>query len=98
MARANNRGDATRRDENRCWRLAQTRYERRRAQHDVIGVRRPRGAARAIRRCTMEILRTPDDRFHGLSGYPFVPQYVDVAGLRIHYLDEGPAEAAPILL
>ena len=46
----------------------------------------------------MEILRTPDDRFHSLSGYPFVPQYVDVDGLRIHYVDEGPPEAAPILL
>ena len=46
----------------------------------------------------MEVLRTPDDRFHNLSGYPFAPQYVDVGGLRIHYVDEGPPEAAPILL
>jgi len=46
----------------------------------------------------MDVLRTPDDRFHSLPGYPFVPQYVDVDGLRIHYLDEGPPEAAPILL
>ncbi len=46
----------------------------------------------------MDVLRTPDDRFHNLSGYPFVPQYVDVDGVRIHYVDEGPPEAAPILL
>jgi len=46
----------------------------------------------------MDVLRTPDDRFHSLPGYPFVPQYVDVDGLRIHYLDEGPPEAAQILL
>jgi len=46
----------------------------------------------------MDVLRTPDDRFHNLSGYPFVPQYVDLDGLRVHYVDEGPPEAAPILL
>src|ERR671935_72337 len=46
----------------------------------------------------MEILRTPDERFADLSGYPFEPHYVDVDGLRIHYIDEGPREAAPILL
>ncbi|MCA1830024.1 MAG: haloalkane dehalogenase [Actinomycetota bacterium] len=37
----------------------------------------------------MEILRTPDDRFAGLPGYPFEPHYVDVDGVRIHYVDEG---------
>lgn len=46
----------------------------------------------------MDVLRTPDDRFRNLPGYPFVPQYVDVDGLRVHYVDEGPPEAAPILL
>ena len=46
----------------------------------------------------MEILRTPDERFDRLPGYPFAPNYVDVDGLRIHYVDEGPREAGPILL
>ncbi len=46
----------------------------------------------------MDVLRTPDDCFHSLPGYPFAPQYVDVRGVRVHYLDEGPAAAAPILL
>ena len=47
----------------------------------------------------MEILRTPDDRFANLPGYPFVPRYVTVEGeLRVHYLDEGPADAAPVLM
>ena len=51
----------------------------------------------------METLRTPDDRFVGLPDFPFAPHYVDVpdgvgATLRIHYLDEGPPEAAPVLL
>ncbi len=46
----------------------------------------------------MESLRTPDARFAHLSGYPFAPHYVEVDGLRVHYLDEGPRDAAPVLL
>ncbi len=46
----------------------------------------------------MEILRTPDERFHNLPGYSFAPQYVEVDGLRIHYIDEGPANAETVLL
>lgn len=51
----------------------------------------------------MEVLRTPDERFAGLADYPFAPHYLTVtdadgAGLRIHYVDEGPRDAAPILL
>jgi haloalkane dehalogenase len=46
----------------------------------------------------MEILRTPDERFEKLPGYDFEPHYVGVNGLRVHYLDEGPADAAPVLL
>ncbi len=45
-------------------------------------------------------LRTPDSRFAELAGYPFAPNYVDVSEdgeLRMHYVDEGPADAAPIL-
>lgn len=44
------------------------------------------------------VFRTPDSRFENLKDYPFAPNYMDIQGLRIHYLDEGPAEAAPILL
>ncbi len=46
----------------------------------------------------MDVLRTPDERFENLPGYPFVPHYAEVEGLRIHYVDEGPREAAPLLL
>src|SRR5579884_1169141 len=46
----------------------------------------------------MEILRTPDERFAHLPAYPFAPHYVEIDGLRMHYLDEGPAGAAPVLL
>ncbi len=46
----------------------------------------------------MDALRTPDDRFADLPGYPFAPHYLEVDGLRVHYVDEGPPAAAPILL
>ncbi len=47
----------------------------------------------------MNILRTPDDRFVGLPDFPFEPHYADLSdGLRVHYVDEGPSDAAPVLL
>jgi haloalkane dehalogenase len=46
----------------------------------------------------MRILRTPDSRFNNLKDFPFNPHYIDVNDLRMHYLDEGPAYANPILL
>jgi haloalkane dehalogenase len=51
----------------------------------------------------MEVLRTPDERFIDLADYPFAPHYLTVTDadgteLRIHYVDEGPRDAAPILL
>jgi haloalkane dehalogenase len=51
----------------------------------------------------MKILRTPDERFAGLPGYAFDPNYAEISDgeggtLRVHYLDEGPADAAPMLL
>ena len=51
----------------------------------------------------MDALRTPDERFADLDGFPFQPHYVEVPSgdggtLRVHYLDEGPPDAAPVLL
>ena len=46
----------------------------------------------------MDILRTPDARFADLAGYRWSPHYVEVDGLRIHYLDEGPADGPVVLL
>jgi haloalkane dehalogenase len=46
----------------------------------------------------MELLRTPDERFANLPDYPFAPHYVEVDGVRIHYVDEGPTSAEPVLL
>lgn len=47
----------------------------------------------------MDVYRTPDDRFAGLPDFPFAPHYKELeGGLRLHYLDEGPRDGAPILL
>lgn len=51
----------------------------------------------------MKTLRTPDERFAGLPDFPFEPHYAEVddgegGHLRMHYLDEGPEDAAPVLL
>ena len=47
---------------------------------------------------TIKALRTPDARFADLPGYDFASHYVDVAGLRMHYIDKGPSDADPVLL
>jgi haloalkane dehalogenase len=53
----------------------------------------------------MEIVRTPDERFTDLPGYPFAPHHTEVARgdgtgatLRMHHLDEGPADATETVL
>lgn len=51
----------------------------------------------------MDLLRTPDERFENLPGYTFEPRYVEVrgdtdAGIRVHYVDEGPRDAADTVL
>ncbi len=50
---------------------------------------------------TIEALRTDDSAFADLPGWPYEPRYVeDLAGyegLRMHYVDEGPADV-PVML
>lgn len=46
----------------------------------------------------IEFLRTPDERFKDLKNYPFSPNYIEVSGLRIHYVDEGDKKAEPVLM
>ena len=51
----------------------------------------------------MDTLRTPDERFHDLPGFPYRPHYTEVddgdgGRLRIHHLDEGPADGPVVLL
>ena len=45
----------------------------------------------------MEILRTPDDRFDGLEGWDYAPNYIDdlpgYPDMRVHYVDEGTKDA-----
>ena len=44
------------------------------------------------------VLRTPDSRFDNLPDYPFAPNYVEIDGYRVHYLDEGPTNGEVIFL
>lgn len=47
----------------------------------------------------MRILRTEEQRFARLPDYPFTPHYLNVApGLQMHYVDEGPLNADPVLM
>jgi tRNA(adenine34) deaminase len=69
-----------------CGALLSNFFRRRREQS--------RGSAQPLRE---DALRTPDERFAGLSGYPWAANYLNdlpsLAGLRLHYLDEGPRDA-----
>lgn len=46
----------------------------------------------------VELLRTPDERFEALPGYPFEPRYLTIDGIRVHYVEEGPSDAEPVLM
>lgn len=46
----------------------------------------------------MKLLRTPDERFKGLPGYPFKPHYAEVEGVRIHFVDEGHNDRETVLM
>jgi haloalkane dehalogenase len=47
----------------------------------------------------MNVLRTPDARFADLPDYPFAPHYYQISPeLRLHYVDEGPRDAPPVLM
>lgn len=50
----------------------------------------------------MKKLRTPDERFQNLENFPYSPNYIEVDDgdgdqLRVHYVDEGPADGELIL-
>ena len=49
-----------------------------------------------MRRISIDVYRTPDERFDDLPGYDFEPHYLEQDGLRMHYVDEGAGE--PVLL
>jgi haloalkane dehalogenase len=46
----------------------------------------------------MKLLRTPEERFANLPGFPFAPHYTELDGLRVHHVDEGPPNAPVVLM
>jgi len=69
-----------------CGALLQAFFQRKRQDH--------RRASQPVRE---DALRTPEERFADLPDYPWAPHYLSdlpaLAGLRLHYLDEGPRDA-----
>jgi len=50
----------------------------------------------------MKVIATPDERFENLPDYPFAPHYAEIpdlegGALRMHYVDEGPRDAPPVV-
>lgn len=43
-------------------------------------------------------VRTPEENFAGLAGFPYQPHFVDVGGLQMHYVDEGPGDGPVALM
>ena len=48
-------------------------------------------------------LRTPESNFTELEGFSYQPNYLEIAdddvdGLRMHYIDEGPADGPIVLM
>jgi haloalkane dehalogenase len=52
----------------------------------------------------LQVLRTPDAAFTGLTDFPFAPHYAEIKDgqdgtqLRVHYIDEGPRDAPVVLM
>ncbi|MFI7448238.1 haloalkane dehalogenase [Nonomuraea sp. NPDC049714] len=47
----------------------------------------------------MRVLRTPEERFASLPGFPYEPRYAEVPdGLRMAYVEAGPADGEPVVL
>jgi haloalkane dehalogenase len=55
-------------------------------------------AAANVQEVKPGVLRTPDSCFESIADFPFQPHYREIRGFRVHYLDEGPAQAQPVLL
>ncbi|MFA0570682.1 haloalkane dehalogenase [Vibrio gallaecicus] len=47
---------------------------------------------------TLQTLRTPEEAFATLIDYPFTANYLEIDGLRMHYLDEGESNDKTIFL
>lgn len=46
----------------------------------------------------MKVLRTPESAFRNLKDYPFKANYMDLGGVKMHYLDEGDKNNKAIFL
>src|SRR3954463_15679410 len=46
----------------------------------------------------MKVLRTPEDRFADLPDFGYLPGYGEVNGVRMAYVEAGPADGEPVLL
>ncbi|HEX2915681.1 MAG TPA: haloalkane dehalogenase [Chloroflexia bacterium] len=46
----------------------------------------------------IRFVRTPEECFQNLPGFPFEPHYTTVEGLRMHYVDEGPRQGPVVLM
>jgi haloalkane dehalogenase len=46
----------------------------------------------------MKALRTPEERFANLPDFPYQPKYAELGGLRLAYVQAGPADGEPVLL
>ena len=46
----------------------------------------------------IQFVRTPEDRFIGLPGFPYEARYVEIDGLRQGYVEAGPATGEVVLL
>ncbi|MEM1112174.1 MAG: haloalkane dehalogenase [Pseudomonadota bacterium] len=46
----------------------------------------------------IEYVRTPDACFAALAAYSFEPNFADIDGMRMHYIDEGPPEGEIVLM
>jgi haloalkane dehalogenase len=46
----------------------------------------------------MRVLRTPDEQFAELPDFGYEPRYAEIGGLRLAYVEAGPADGEPVLL
>ena len=46
----------------------------------------------------MKVLRTPEERFADLPDFGYAPRYAEADGLRLAYVEAGPADGEPVLL
>lgn len=58
----------------------------------------PNSLTPEISNSQLMILRTPDERFENLPGYPFAPNYVEVDGMRMHYVEAGKHPTETVLM